>query len=821
MANSPQGVSIACTSAEWWRWPTSPVPALTATLGAATRRPALNASVDRIGNYRVERVLGAGSFATVWLAVDEILDAKVAIKVLADNWSRQPDIRRRFIDEAKILRRLDDDRVVRVHQVDEMADGRPFFVMTWADGATLFDRIQEKARAQQPFSVTEAVELTVEIARCLEVVHGFGVVHRDIKPSNVLFRSVAGRVRGGARRDAAAIISPASSQRMMLGDFGLAKDLAGASGFTFAAGTPAYMAPEQARSSTDIDERADVFSVAAVLYELLAGRPAFSAETLSGVGRSHPGRDLEPLATARPDAPAALWQIIRRGLAPAREARIGSAEELLEELLAVGGPVPTAAVVRPPVSAATVTSVPPSPVGPLPPPLPLLVVRTLQLLDELAERSAPAAGPGASGGSGGSGGSGASGVSGGSGASSSSGGPATFGVAAVLAGARRRLLDPVQVMVVGAADGTTSELAWALAGEQLSWQGRGRDGRLFCRLRAAPATDWRDSAVLVDHNGVHHGMRVRRDAGGELVIEDQEQGSPRFEPADGSLLVVSLVSPTLAQRSVIDAGPLLDGLADRAEQDRTHPAPVMPAKVLAEADLLAVILPPSVEAGRAVLARLKERLRASPSGPVLAMGVVSPGPGSTMGGPGSVPEELAELVAAFGADLSVTAQLSAVSALRNGRAPMLDAALEALVRHSDAVRVTAALAQAEDGLAPLLDPGARAAFHGLRDGWEVLVSAFPVLEELTVLREEASGRLTLPGSYRQELRRLLAGGDPAARLGLAPDASGADLRRAAETALERWRTFVNTGRAPFASIHASQTVVRALERLWTFSQQRA
>ena len=113
---------------------------------------------------------------------------------------------------------------------------------------------------------------------------------------------------------------------------------------------------------------------------------------------------------------------------------------------------------------------------------------------------------------------------------------------------------------------------------------------------------------------------------------------------------------------------------------------------------------------------------------------------------------------------------------------------------------------------------ARQAFHALSDGRDALVAHFPALEELGVLREEASGRLTLPVSYRLELRRLLAGGDPAARLGVPPGASGAQLRAAAEEALERWRTFVNTGRAPFASIHASHTVLRALERLWSGTQ---
>lgn len=724
----------------------------------------LSGSVDRIGNHRVERVLGAGSFATVWLATDELLDAQVAIKVLADNWARQPDIRRRFIDEAKILRRLDHDRVVRVHQVDEMADGRPYFVMTWADRATLFDRIQDQARQQRAFSVEEAVGLTIEIATCLDVVHSYGVVHRDIKPSNVLFRSAATPVRPDSRR----VEVHAGGDRMMLGDFGLAKDLAGASGFTFAAGTPAYMAPEQARSSTDIDERADIFSVTAVLYELLTGRPAFSAETLSGVARSHQGHGPLPLASARPDAPAALWTVVRHGLAPRPQERIASAGELIDALHdALGGRA--AAPVAPPPPP-TITARPPEASSPPTVPLAPMVARTADLLSALQRQVG------------------------------------VGGAAEALVAARRRLLDPVQVVVVGPSDGTTSELAWALAGERLSPASQGGHGRIPARLQAAPAQPARRNSVIeILHGG---GQRAGR-------IEPGPDGAVRVVPAgplgDVIALSVSLVGAALENRTVIDAGPLLDA---------SLPTTSGTSRALAEADLLVAVLPPSVEAGRTLLGALRERLRTSPGGPVLAMGVVSPGPGSTLGAPGSLPRGTAEVVQAYAADGIVTAMLSVITALADGRAPMVDRAFEALLRHSDAVRVTAALALAEEGLAQQADPAARAAYHALRDGREALDATFSALEELAVLREEASGRLTLPASYRSELRRLLAGGDPAARLGLPPGATGAQLRQAAEAALERWRTFVNTGRAPFASIHASQTVVRALERLWTGSQQQ-
>ncbi|GFJ93851.1 protein kinase [Phytohabitans rumicis] len=88
----------------------------------------------RIGTYRIERLLGAGSFATVWLGFDPSLGARVAIKVLADNWSHDLRVRERFLDEGRLLWRLDHQRVVRVYALDELPDGRPYLVMLWADG---------------------------------------------------------------------------------------------------------------------------------------------------------------------------------------------------------------------------------------------------------------------------------------------------------------------------------------------------------------------------------------------------------------------------------------------------------------------------------------------------------------------------------------------------------------------------------------------------------------------------------------------------------------------------------------------------------------
>lgn len=286
----------------------------------------------RIGKYVVERALGAGSFATVWLAHDELLDDRVAIKVLAENWSRNEDVRRRFIDEAKILRRIDHDSVIRVHVIDTTEDGQPYFVMGWADRGSLHERLVSRRGSGAPFDTSHAVGLAVELLEALAVVHDFGVVHRDIKPSNVLFRTVANHERNAAQRAGRTI----GDEMVVLGDFGLAKDLAGASGFTQAAGTPAYMAPEQSRTSSTIDHRADLYSVSALLYELLAGHTPFAADTLSDVRRGRSTNHVDSLLEARPDLPHSLVELVDQGLSVDPDDRVSTTDEMITLLSAIG-----------------------------------------------------------------------------------------------------------------------------------------------------------------------------------------------------------------------------------------------------------------------------------------------------------------------------------------------------------------------------------------------------------------------------------------------------------------------------------------------------
>jgi eukaryotic-like serine/threonine-protein kinase len=203
---------------------------------------------EQIGPYRVERLLGTGGFASVWLAHDPGLDGYVAIKILADNWSHDPAVRERFVQEGRLLWQLDDERVLRVLTVGELPDGRPYLVTAWADGGSLADRL-----AGPPMPVGRAVVVLRAIADAVAVLHRRHVVHRDLTPGNVLFRS---------RSDGA--------EQVIIAYLGLAKALALSSGITMGTGTPAFTAPEQRADLSVVDERADVFALG-MLGRLLVG----------------------------------------------------------------------------------------------------------------------------------------------------------------------------------------------------------------------------------------------------------------------------------------------------------------------------------------------------------------------------------------------------------------------------------------------------------------------------------------------------------------------------------------------------------------------
>jgi hypothetical protein len=253
-------------------------------------------SPEIIDRYRIVQRVGSGAFATVWLGADDTLDALVAIKVLADNWAHQPDIRARFLQEARMMRRADSPRIARILDIGELPDGRPYLVMPYAAGGTLADRL-----ADGPLPVQQALAVGAEVATAVAELHQVGVLHRDLKPSNVLF----------------------DRDRVLVTDLGLAKALAHASGFTMVAGTPGYMAPEQARLGNALDVRSDVYAIGAVMYHMLTGQ-------------APPVRDGDkpPLRPSRlrPEIPSALDDLVVRAGQADPDRRWQSAADLGEAL---------------------------------------------------------------------------------------------------------------------------------------------------------------------------------------------------------------------------------------------------------------------------------------------------------------------------------------------------------------------------------------------------------------------------------------------------------------------------------------------------------
>jgi serine/threonine protein kinase len=265
----------------------------------------------QIGRYRLDAVHGSGAFATVWRGFDTELEIPVAIKILAENWSHHADVHERFLAEARLLRRIASDRVVRVYDVGTH-DGQPYFVMDFVAGGTLADL------ADGSLSPMDALTLAEGAARAVAKLHAAGVAHRDIKPSNLLIHPVPGELG-----------------RVLVADLGSAKRLAEASGITVTTGTPSYMAPEQALGRS-IDERSDVYSLGVVTYVLLTGRLPFDvSDPMTLVTRTatdRPARLAEPRHLPPPLDRTTLDALLVRSMALDPAHRPRTALELADAL---------------------------------------------------------------------------------------------------------------------------------------------------------------------------------------------------------------------------------------------------------------------------------------------------------------------------------------------------------------------------------------------------------------------------------------------------------------------------------------------------------
>lgn len=277
--------------------------------------------MEMIGRYRITGRIGAGSFATVYRGIDTTLEVPVAVKVLADNWSTNDDVRARFLAEARLLRRLSDERIVRVYDIGTTERGQPYFVMDLADGGSL-----EHLR-KQLVAPGLALRLCAEAARALDVLHRNQLVHRDVTPGNVLLANTPGGVR------------------VMMADLGVAKSLLDEVRDTMTAGTPAYMAPEQARS-TQLDQRSDLYSMGAVTHALLTGRPPFPVRSLQELLARNAAIGPTPIA-AQIGAPPLLDEVLAATLSADPNRRPQTAPQLADVLDRLAETLPGAGEFQP------------------------------------------------------------------------------------------------------------------------------------------------------------------------------------------------------------------------------------------------------------------------------------------------------------------------------------------------------------------------------------------------------------------------------------------------------------------------------------------
>jgi tRNA A-37 threonylcarbamoyl transferase component Bud32/tetratricopeptide (TPR) repeat protein len=270
-------------------------------------------------HYRLERELGAGGMATVYLAHDLKHDRKVAIKVLRPELgaSLGPE---RFLQEIRVAAKLQHPHIVGLLDSGVITDRSSpkvlsYYVMPFVEGETLRERLARTGR----LAVSEVVRLTGEIADALAKAHKAGVVHRDIKPENILLA------------DGHALVM----------DFGIAKavsDATGRQGLTSAGislGTPAYMAPEQVAADPRLDHRADLYALGLVAYEMLVGGSPYAATTPQQQMAAHLTQTPAPIQLKRPDCPPALAALVMRCLSKNPDERWQSAEDVVTRLFAV------------------------------------------------------------------------------------------------------------------------------------------------------------------------------------------------------------------------------------------------------------------------------------------------------------------------------------------------------------------------------------------------------------------------------------------------------------------------------------------------------
>lgn len=261
---------------------------------------------EQVGRYRLQEVIGVGSFATVHRASDDLLGDTVVVKLLAENHSLNPEIRERFIAEGRSLRKIHSPSVVTVHDMGESSRQQPYLVLEFADRGTLADRVRTLWAGGWRAAREDILAFARPLAEALEAVHRAKLVHRDLSPGNLLLATAPG-AEGISGASGSRLLG--GDERLLLADLGMCKDLAVNSGLTVSGGTAGFRPPEQSGPGV-VDTRADIWSMSALLNWLSqqADLPQSFYEVL--------GRGMRTDPADRPQDAAAWLAEVEEALAP-------------------------------------------------------------------------------------------------------------------------------------------------------------------------------------------------------------------------------------------------------------------------------------------------------------------------------------------------------------------------------------------------------------------------------------------------------------------------------------------------------------------------
>ncbi len=279
---------------------------------------------DRAGDFVIDRILGRGTFGTVYAGVHAVIGRRAAIKVLRDHAASEDRVAA-FLREARLVAKLRHPNIVDVLTYGKLEDGRHFQVMDLIEGPTLAEHLRERGA----LSITEALPILRGIAQALDAVHASGVAHRDLKPANVVLE----------RRNGEWVPK--------LIDFGIAELIEGEADVAperRSIGTPRYMSPEQCRGEA-VDSRADVYAFGLLAYEMLAGQPAFAGSDAVDLMLKHTSNEPERLSSVKPTLSPRLDSVVLGLLAKNPEHRPTDLGAVVDQIAGAASPRSTRALV--------------------------------------------------------------------------------------------------------------------------------------------------------------------------------------------------------------------------------------------------------------------------------------------------------------------------------------------------------------------------------------------------------------------------------------------------------------------------------------------